>query len=42
MAFKSLLPLVFLFAETLAGVAAPALKPAPVALAPRQPPLHVP
>ena len=36
MAFKSLLPLVFLFAETLAGVAVPALKPAPIALAPRQ------
>ena len=36
MAFRSLLPLVFLFVETLAGVAAPALKPAPIALAPRQ------
>ena len=31
MAFKSLSPLVFLFAETLAGVALPALKPAPIA-----------
>ena len=36
MAFKSLSPLVFLFAETLAGVALPALKPAPIALAPQQ------
>lgn len=38
MDFKSLLPLLFLFAETLAGVAVPALKPAPrpIALAPRQ------
>ena len=35
MAFKSLLPLVVLVAETLASVAAPALKPAPIALAPR-------
>lgn len=36
MAFKSLLSLVFLVAETLAGVAVPALKPALIALAPRQ------
>ncbi|KAL9071734.1 MAG: hypothetical protein Q9161_003998 [Pseudevernia consocians] len=36
MALRSLLPLVILLAETVAGVAVPPLKPAPVAIAPRQ------